>query len=167
MELAHRKPSGPKTGPELQGFLSPITRPWDQRYSPRLRFAIHFCRIACWSCSMLVNVTPMPILGRMNTTLPRAVNVAPSWEMRTRTSVPCGVGFSMSRKHPPRLRSLVLAASFVSDEISIASASAMNGYRGERRRSESIRHGFLCGQSRERGHIRTNLKFTSRLSQSV
>src|SRR5712664_4631252 len=54
---------------------------------------------------MLVNVTPMPILGRINATLPSAVNVAPSWEMRTRTCVPCGVGFSMSRKHPPILRS--------------------------------------------------------------
>ena len=55
------------------------------------------------------------------------VNVAPSWEMRRRTCVPCGVGFSMSRKHPPILRSPVLAMSFVSNEISVTTASAMNG----------------------------------------
>jgi hypothetical protein len=44
-----------------------------------------------------------------------------------RIAVPSGDGFSMSRKHPPTLRSLVLALSFVSDTISVISASAIIG----------------------------------------
>src|SRR5260370_8064572 len=49
----------------------------------------------------------------------------------------------MSRKHPPALKSLVLALSFVSLSISVTSASAIMGKRGARRRSESIPHRLL------------------------
>src|SRR6266404_3852572 len=87
----------------------------------------HFCRTACCSTSTLVNITPIPILGNRNTTLPSAVNVVFSCEILTRISVPSGEGFSMSRKHPPALRSLVLALSSVSEAISITSASAIMG----------------------------------------
>src|SRR5258708_13485064 len=44
----------------------------------------------------------------------------------------------MSRKHPPILRSLLLAPSLVLEAISVISVSAMKRYRAERRRSESI-----------------------------
>src|SRR5467141_75807 len=70
---------------------------------------------------------PIPILGNRNTTLPSAENVVFACEILTRISVPSGDGFSMSRKHPPALKSLVLALSFVSDTISAISASAIMG----------------------------------------
>ena len=44
----------------------------------------------------------------------------------------------MSRKHPPILKSLLLPPSLVLEAISVISVSAMNRYRAERRRSESI-----------------------------
>src|SRR5258708_40176180 len=55
-----------------------------------------------------------------------------------RILVPSGEGFSMSRKHPPILKSLLLPPSLLLEVISVISVSAMNRYRAERRRSESI-----------------------------
>src|SRR5260370_28227197 len=86
------------------------------------------------------------MLGKRNTTLPRALNVASAWEIRTSIPVPSGEGFSMSRKHPPTLRSLVLALSVVSLAISVILASAIMGNRGARRRSDPIPYRLLCDQ---------------------
>src|SRR5260221_14368225 len=55
-----------------------------------------------------------------------------------RILVPSGEGFSMSRKHPPILKSLLLPPSLLLEVISVISVSATNRYRAERRRSEFI-----------------------------